>query len=144
MSWFRNSRYATEDTVVIGNCTYLFFFFSTTGSGSIGKEGHGPGLCCAHTQRNLLGYGPSTYCNAVVFIESFFLLFYGHFLMVIRSWWNLCQRWLHSKEADAPDGSAAHSDPRCPQVRLGVRWDGWGIQFSTWDVTEVKSHLMNR
>uniref|UniRef100_A0A674N9H9 thioredoxin-disulfide reductase (NADPH) n=1 Tax=Takifugu rubripes TaxID=31033 RepID=A0A674N9H9_TAKRU len=24
------------------------------------------------------------------------------------SWWNLCQRWLHSKEADAPDGSAAH------------------------------------
>lgn len=26
MSWFRNSRYATEGTVVIGNRTYLFFF----------------------------------------------------------------------------------------------------------------------
>lgn len=28
MSWFRNSPHATEDTVVIGNRTYLFFFSS--------------------------------------------------------------------------------------------------------------------
>lgn len=119
MSWFRNSRYATEDTVVIVNRTYLFS--STTGSGSIGKEGHGPGLCCAHTQRNLLGYGPSPYVTPWYLLSVFFLLIHGDFLMVIRSWGNVCQRRLHSEEADAPDGSAALGDPGRPQVRLGVR-----------------------
>lgn len=63
--------------------------------------------------------------------------------MVIRSRWNMRQRWLHSKEAYAPDGSAAHSNPGCPQVWLGVWWDGWGVDMVTRDVTEVKRHMTN-
>lgn len=62
-------------------------------------------------------------------------------LSVIRSGRNVRQRWLHSKEAYAPDGSAAHSNPGCPQVWLGIRRNGWGMRILTRDVAEVKSHL---
>lgn len=42
------------------------------------------------------------------------------FLSAIRPGRNLRQRRLYSKEANAPDGSAALGHPGCPQVWLGI------------------------
>lgn len=120
MSWFRNRQHATEDTVVIANRTYLFFPQQQEAA-LLGKKVMVLDYVVPTPKGTSWGTVPPLTLTLLYLLNVFFLLVHGHFLMVTRSWWNLCQRGLHSKEADAPDGSAAHGDPGCPQVRLGVR-----------------------
>ena len=46
----------------------------------------------------------------------------------IRSWWNLCERGLHSQEADAPDGHVGYCHAGRTQVWLGVWRERLGLR----------------
>lgn len=123
MSWFRNRRYATEDTVVIVNRTYLFFLPPPNNRKRLYWERRSWSwtMSCPHPKAPP---GVRSLHSLLYLWNAPFLLIHADSLMAIRSGRNVRQRRLHSKEADAPDGSAARGDPGCPQVRLGVRRDG--------------------